>query len=275
MFPYSNMHYAKHYNIGDPGTMFKSDTEYKHQYLQYPSKEYHIQLEGLDKLPKELPSTCKNYKSEERKQYQRKEEKYVPEYKEEVEVPKCKVNYKFKQPAYNDYRPKLKQEAIEAPYIEVKEVNNVPEHNEQEIKGKMELLEERYKLAKSMPSRKDNEEDKERRTRAKKYKEYLDLQIQLNNEKHKYEQLNRQQTNEQLKHRNIKLRKIGEDIIKRTREQQAHLARVYERQIQEQKISRNTNSFLEGENNFSDVLDINRQRYFKVGLFKSGRDLMR
>jgi len=265
MFPYSNLHYTRHYNIGDPDAIFKNNTEYKHQYLKYPSKEYHIQLEGVNEpikeQPREIPSAHVKYKSEERKvnpvrQYQYKEEeKYVPEYKEEIfKVPKQEVNYKFNQPAYNGHRPKIKQEAIVKP-IEVKKTNNVV--NEQEV--------EVYKLLEgSAPSRKNNMEDLEKKKRAKKYKEYLDLQIQLNNEKHKYEKLNKQQANEQLRNRGIRLRQIEEDIIKRTKEQQTNLARIYERQIQEQRISKKANSLLDGENAFTDSFDVNRQRYFKV-----------
>eukprot|EP00826_Nyctotherus_ovalis_P055901 TRINITY_DN7476_c0_g1_i6.p1 TRINITY_DN7476_c0_g1~~TRINITY_DN7476_c0_g1_i6.p1 ORF type:complete len:281 (-),score=52.99 TRINITY_DN7476_c0_g1_i6:191-1033(-) len=273
MFPYSNVHYIRHHNIGDSAAAFKSDTEYKRQYLKYPSKEYHLQLEGTERLcrepeafsPKRFPDTNNKmeYKSEERGvSLEQSQYKYEPEYSPPKQplperempanLPPRKLNYKYQQSPYcAEYRPKLPKER---PSITPNETKEEKVSDEEEMA---------YQFPSNLPAKQDSIEEKERKTRAKKYKEYLDLQMQLNGEKQRYEQAIKRKSNEQFRNRSNRLYQVEQDIAKRTRQQQAQLADIYEKQIRE-KALRNVDSVLEGENSFSNTLDINRQRYYKV-----------
>ena len=108
-------------------------------------------------------------------------------------------------------------------------------------------------------------EDDSRKARAKKYKEYLDLQIQLKNDKIEYEKNNKLQTNKIYQQRNAELDKIEKESILKNQIMKNKLAEVYKRQIEEQETIRRGHSVdRAGQNDFCGFADINRKRYLKV-----------
>ena len=85
------------------------------------------------------------------------------------------------------------------------------------------------------PSIKINKDTIDKKNRAQKYKEYLDLQIQLKNEKREYEKFNTRRCNEVLKHKNNELMQLEGEIMVKSKQLQQQLAEVYQHQISEQK----------------------------------------
>jgi hypothetical protein len=110
-------------------------------------------------------------------------------------------------------------------------------------------------------------EDVERRMRVKRYKEYLDMQIKLKNEKLQYERNNRIESNKLMQLRSSELKRMEQENLVKDRMFKDKLAEVYRRQIAEQSILRKGHSMDHNDqNNFSGLMEVNRKRYFKVAL---------
>ena len=107
-------------------------------------------------------------------------------------------------------------------------------------------------------------ENLEKKNRAMKYRKYLDLQIQLNNTKMREESESKKKSMEMMRRRNDELKKLENEVSMRDKALKIKLAGIYEDQIAEKRNTKSRAVSCEGENNFSDILEVNRRRYFKV-----------
>jgi len=289
MFPFFNCHYHNQYKVGYQGTSFVNETEYKHQYLKYPTRAYTGQGGSLDvvRLNNKVTPTKNN-------KYDQKYDYFTPK---KDPIPKCndppgqkskELLNSYKESLHNHEFPEPKKEQVEggvckeekemkketvSPKYELKKIpyankemfSKTPVNKNLRIEMKEKATSPKEKI--TLPSGM-NTEHLEKSIRTKKYKQYLDLQIKLQNEKLENERQNRLRTNELYKRRAEELQNLERELMIMNQLHKGKLANEYERQIAEKKEARSRNLASEGENNFSDLLEINRRRYFQVILLR-------
>eukprot|EP00826_Nyctotherus_ovalis_P053051 TRINITY_DN6831_c0_g6_i1.p1 TRINITY_DN6831_c0_g6~~TRINITY_DN6831_c0_g6_i1.p1 ORF type:complete len:327 (+),score=78.23 TRINITY_DN6831_c0_g6_i1:206-1186(+) len=293
MFPASNIHYKQHYDIGYANIPFVNETEYQ---LRYPEHSTRNALKGknLNQSMREdlgiYEQSCgvikdlreehcdREMMEEERRleaKYKENLKKQLDKWKEQMtyadkakaeklyeSTPEYNCQYdttnSHKDPYANCSKPQttLIQEEINGPK-KSDEANLL--NNDYECKAN---LNESYNLPSEAKL-----EDAERKTRVRKYKEYLDLQIKLKNEKLQYERSNKMESNKLTRMRNSELRRVEQETLARDRALKDRLAEAYKRQMAEQSVLRKGRSMDHSDqNNFCGLMDVNRRRYLKVSL---------
>lgn len=305
MFPASNIHYKQHYDIGYANIPFVKETEYQLRYPEHSTRNA-LKGKNLNQSMKEdLETYERNYgvvkdlraercDREIIEEEGRLEAKYKENLKKQLDELKEQMAYADKVKAeklyestpeydyqydnanshkdpYVDYsKPQASHTLIDAKAKAalIQEETNSPKktdeaklsNNDYECKGN---LNESY----SLPSAEAKLEDAERRMRVKKYKEHLDLQVKLKNEKLQYERSNKMESRKLMGARNSELRRVEEETLARDKALKDRLADVYRRQMAEQSVLRKGRSMDHSDqNNFCGLMDVNRKRYLKVSL---------
>eukprot|EP00826_Nyctotherus_ovalis_P054795 TRINITY_DN7208_c0_g1_i2.p1 TRINITY_DN7208_c0_g1~~TRINITY_DN7208_c0_g1_i2.p1 ORF type:complete len:318 (-),score=66.28 TRINITY_DN7208_c0_g1_i2:416-1369(-) len=304
MFPSVNSHYNNQYKVGYQGLSFINDTEYKHQYLKYPTRVYAVQGEGFDlrdgrdaDMDKYMQKRISlnspqfkvpliDHKSDKEYDYFTPKKDSMFKYKgnalsgyrhaeilDSQQEKACKKKDKLKEFSFNKKKTKelSKYTAEKAAYIRKDMYSQTPLNGDvpkaKTIEKQDASTSPREDVACEFP---DNEDSRaaarhlEKNLRARKYKQYLDLQMRLNNEQQEKEKLNKLRLHELYRKRNEEFQNLEKELTIRNQVYKEKLANIYERQIAERNEARSRSLISEGENNFSDLLEINRRRYLQV-----------
>jgi len=276
MFPASNIHYIKHYDIGYSNLPLERATEYQ---IRYPAIRNAPKVNQAEEcIPYEQNCEEENMSQEakliEEQMNKAKLKKQLDDYIEKANLAKRNHSYepKFneKEEAYSDSTSNQPKVGTDLVYDQVNDSSKPKDHvdksNIEENNAVMNSPSNDsvwYAASSNLKS-----EDMERRMRIKKYKEYLDMQVKLKNEKLQYERSNKIESNKLMQLRSSELKRMEQENLVKDRIFKDRLAEVYKRQIAERNTLRKGLSMNPNElNNFCGLMDINRKRYLKVDLF--------
>eukprot|EP00826_Nyctotherus_ovalis_P045851 TRINITY_DN510_c0_g1_i7.p1 TRINITY_DN510_c0_g1~~TRINITY_DN510_c0_g1_i7.p1 ORF type:complete len:264 (+),score=14.38 TRINITY_DN510_c0_g1_i7:256-1047(+) len=262
MFPEYNAHYKRNFNIGYQGLRLNKMTEYRHQYAISFNKELAVhnclhdpnearKRNGPVVKNKIIPESKSNHEYGLSEPYECLSRDYIRNKAD------CRAGEKYaRTPNIIKLRPVI---AKRYSCNILPEPNHLNDHEISTHKKYDSLLiakDNTLKTAEDLRNTKtpvksivinkseDSQKrrkiiDEERRSRALRYKKCLDLQMLIKNGKERYERLSEKK--EALK---------------------TYLAEVYEKQMEERKSVLNT--VKDDKDDFCSILEVNRERYFKV-----------
>jgi len=269
MFPQNNFHYMKHYNIGYGNRSYVRNTEYQLQFTVNDTKDtsfherpnFPIQNTNLvnPKFTLEKPMQIKNEDRTtrlEKAQAKRKSEQQtkkglLPEQKQDSfrvnnfninapQSPKEQIPH-FKAPISRQSKTPLRinYKAPLEPIIETKVTEN----------------------ADYIPPA--NNKVSEKKLRAIRYREYLDMQMRYNNERAEYDKLEKRRVNELFNKKNEDLKHVEKLLAIEERVFKEQLAQEYKKEMEQFRIN-NPHKLNYPADNICNLLEVNRKRYFEV-----------
>jgi hypothetical protein len=108
-----------------------------------------------------------------------------------------------------------------------------------------------------------NDKISEKKLRARKYKEYLDMQMKYNNKRAEYERLEKKRVNELFNKKNEDLKRMEKLLAIEERAFKGQLAQEYKREMEEFRIN-NPYKLRHPADNICNLLEVNQKRYFDV-----------
>lgn len=296
MFPEHNAHYKRNFDVGYQGLRLNKMTEYRHQYAISFNKDLtthsglledkemtKICLHDPNEVHKRTESVVKNKITPKRMSKHEHGLSELYEYPSRDYIQKkvdCRARKEYvRTPNIIKLRP-----AIAKRYS----CNTLPEYNNPNNNGatiskkngspiiakddSLKIVEDLHSAKTPMKPKTMNESensqkrrkviDEERRSRVLRYKKCLDLQMLIKNGKERYEKLTEKKSIDLFNRRNLELEKQEKEMQQDSKALKKYLAEVYEKQIEEHKSAANT--LKEGKDEFCSMLEVNRERYFKV-----------
>lgn len=302
----------RHYNVGYAGINLNKDTEYKLRYPAYALGKDAIRMErssiqqaqnnDVNKTYDEIVSSNNDLRQiveAENKALQPMEIKFVDRQTRLQRNLKTAENHKNEHENPNFIPSKMETipsdlrgepDPIKAPDLNFQHQNS--DKNEPEIKVSAEnqekILEKQEEIKKEnleqnmefepikTPPRKIKHEELERQARMRQYKNYLDLQMKLKDQKLEYEKYTKQKALELSEFRKQELEKMEKERNMQKKVFRENLAKEYEQQITEHRhksLGRFSNEARKesDQNDIFYILDVNRQRFTKVFLIFSNK----
>lgn len=294
MFPQNNFHYAKHYNVGYGNCSYVKNTEYQVQYAgesslneNSPAQQKHdsivnpkLMLERTAQMNVEDRATrLEKAKAKHRLEQQKKK---LPELNDNQVILSTMQEQKQNTFKVNNFivngpqSPKayVRTPESKAPAQEFKAP--LARHSKTPMRNylgtPLELAEEKPRedmrcpvdvRADYTPPAGANHRLSEKRLRARKYKEYLDLQTRYNNERAEYDRQEKKRAHELFNRKNEELRKMEKLLAMEDMVFKKQLAKEYQREMEELKIN-NPHKQKYPADNICNLLEINQKRYFDV-----------